>query len=203
VTTDRWFQRIRHEFAGYTLPWAGQPDLVYVEIGVWAGASSAWMAEHILTHPGSVAFGIDPYEQRTVRKRHNIEDIKAQSAARLRALMGERYKFLYGRSDVVLPTLSAGLNGRSIDILYIDGVHEGPGVVSDFVLAWPMLRPGSLVVFDDYIPPRGYAWPHVKEACNAIEVAYRRYIEKIGSGRQYALRVVHKDAPNEHKQRFQ
>ena len=37
------------------------------------------------------------------------------------------------------------------DWIYVDGSHEAPDVLADAVLAFMLLRPGGLLVFDDYL----------------------------------------------------
>jgi predicted O-methyltransferase YrrM len=43
-----------------------------------------------------------------------------------------------------------GIAGRRFDIVYVDGSHHAADVYSDGALAWPMIMPGGLLVFDDY-----------------------------------------------------
>lgn len=40
--------------------------------------------------------------------------------------------------------------GEWFDLIYIDGSHEAADVLADAVLAWPLLKPGGLLGFDDY-----------------------------------------------------
>ena len=42
-------------------PLKGKPDIRYLEIGVFEGRSSLWIAENILTHPSSHLTVIDPF----------------------------------------------------------------------------------------------------------------------------------------------
>lgn len=36
------------------------------------------------------------------------------------------------------------------DFIYIDGSHKACDVLSDSVLAWPLLRPEGVLIWDDY-----------------------------------------------------
>lgn len=190
---DQWFRRTKRQFTGIVKAKAGLP-ITYVEIGTWGGAASEWVCQNVLTHPESTAFGIDPYDQSQERKRWDVAAIKAMAATRVKAVLGARYQWIYEPSSTGLLTLREKLD-RGIDLLYIDGLHEAVDVFKDFLLAWDMLNPGAIVVFDDYYKKRGYHWPHVKEACAAIELVYAGYIKPISLGRQYAIEIVAKDLP--------
>jgi hypothetical protein len=39
---------------------------------------------------------------------------------------------------------------KSFDLIYIDGSHEVPDVQQDTLDCWQMLRPGGIVIWDDY-----------------------------------------------------
>ena len=83
---------------------------------------------------------------------------------------------------------------RPIDILYIDGQHEAPYVLLDFVLAWPFLNVGGLVVFDDYGVGSRKQFPCVPEAVHAVQQCFGSLLEPLGAfARQAAFRVVKKD----------
>jgi hypothetical protein len=191
---DRWHQMVRREYRSVFGPFAGKP-VVYVEVGTWGGAASEAACRNVLTHPESRGYGIDPYDQTRERKRDDVESIRQTAASRVAAVIGERWTWIREPSSTGLLTLRK-LTER-VDLLYLDGLHEGPDVVQDFALAWPLLRPGSVVLFDDYLKRGAYTWPHVKEACAAIEIAWQRYVTPIHLGRrQYALRVdVHRKLP--------
>jgi cephalosporin hydroxylase len=44
------------------------------------------------------------------------------------------------------------LDGRSLDVLYLDGDHSYEGIKADFQLYSPLVRAGGLVVFHDIVP---------------------------------------------------
>lgn len=58
---------------------------------------------------------------------------------------GERFKFIEGRSEEVMPTLE-----DKYDLIYIDGLHTYEGAYADIKNAIPLLEPGGLLVVDDY-----------------------------------------------------
>jgi predicted O-methyltransferase YrrM len=52
--------------------------------------------------------------------------------------------------DAMAALMAAGVL-QSFDLIYIDGSHEAPDVLSDAVLAFPLLRVGGVMIFDDYL----------------------------------------------------
>jgi hypothetical protein len=189
---DRWFRRIRREFAPLLLPFAGKP-IYYVEIGCWAGASAEWVGQNILTHPQSRGLGIDPYPSEPLHPSAEIHLIKNCASARLE-FMSDRWTWQYRPSQEVLAELITETIDRPwIDVLYIDGNHEAHNVLIDFALCWPMLKTGALVIFDDYwvkYRKRGA----VKAAVHSAQTVWAGLIEPAAPfQRQAAFRVVKKE----------
>jgi hypothetical protein len=48
------------------------------------------------------------------------------------------------------------------DIIHIDGGHDYRAVITDLMLWWPLLRPGGILIGDDYTTEGG--WPGVRQA---------------------------------------
>jgi predicted O-methyltransferase YrrM len=191
---DRWFRRVQGEFSKVASRFAGK-RITYVEIGCWGGGSAEWTAKNILTHPQSRGVGIDPYQQDQTRRCFNVPAIRALAANRLRDAIGDRWIWIREPSIEGLKNLSSLIGKIPIDLLYIDGLHEAHSVVQDFALAWPMLRAGSVVIFDDYQKKGQQVWPHVKEGVQAIEIAFAGLVKPIHCRRQYAMEVIRTDLP--------
>lgn len=61
--------------------------------------------------------------------------------------MQDKLVLCRGYSTTVLPTLEPG----SFDLIYIDGDHSANQVYIDAKLSLPLLKPGGILLFDDYI----------------------------------------------------
>jgi predicted O-methyltransferase YrrM len=61
---------------------------------------------------------------------------------------GGRVRKVRLRSVPALDLLA--VEGKSFDLIYIDGCHERTPVLNDSVLAWPLLRIGGIMIWDDY-----------------------------------------------------
>ena len=112
---------------------------MYVEIGVWKGATSILMSRHpLLTN----VIGIDGFFYD--RQRNEAEVYR-------KALQGNgTIHWMKKSSTEALPDLLLQLNGTEIDILFIDGNHRMRGVQADFALYAPLVVTGGFIVFDDF-----------------------------------------------------
>jgi predicted O-methyltransferase YrrM len=123
----------------------GKPGVRALEIGCFEGQSACWFLDNILTDPTSRLVCVDPFAVpmasillRYFESRFD-ENIAASGAA-------DRVTKLIGPSQVVVRTLEHA----QFDFIYVDGSHKVGDVLQDAVLAWTVLRPGGVVMFDDY-----------------------------------------------------
>jgi predicted O-methyltransferase YrrM len=123
----------------------GKPNIRALEIGCFEGQSACWFLDNILTDPTSRLVCVDPFAvpMATILLRffeaHFDANIAASGAA-------DRVTKLVGPSQVVVRTLQPS----QFDLIYVDGSHKVGDVLQDAVLAWTVLRPGGVVMFDDY-----------------------------------------------------
>lgn len=135
--TKEWEKDLRHL--------KGQPHVRALEIGCFEGQSACWFLDNILTDPTSRLVCVDPFAvpMATILLRffeaHFDHNIAASGA-------GDRVQKLVGPSQVVVRTLQPS----QFDFIYVDGSHKVGDVLQDAVLAWTVLRPGGVVMFDDY-----------------------------------------------------
>ena len=132
----------KHDDFGHNVPvwkellagFAGKAEVSYLEIGVWEGRSALWMLENVLTSPSASATVVDIIA--TERWVKNLE------------LSGRRtsVKMIVASSQQALRSLAP----ESFDIVYIDGSHRAGNVLGDAVLSWELLKPGGIMIFDDY-----------------------------------------------------
>lgn len=110
-----------------------------LEIGSFEGRSACWFVENILTHPASQITCIDTFTARPVEvMKFNITTTGHP----------EKFRILTGDSREVVKML--GLENQTFDFAYIDGDHTWRGVFQDGVGVFPMIKPGGIIIFDDY-----------------------------------------------------
>jgi len=171
----------------------GKPDVHYLEIGVFEGRSSVWMLENILTHRTSRLTGIDIFVD---HMQDSGETIKKRYLSNIKIAGGEtRLTLIVGPSQVELRKLPL----NAYDIIYIDGSHLPADVLEDAVLSWRLLKPGGLLIFDDYRLDRNPAipkdeWP--MPAINAFVTLNKKGLEIVHCEYQVIVRKVEpKPAP--------
>src|SRR5215471_12251916 len=113
----------------------GRPGIRALEIGSYEGRSALWLLTSVLTHPSSqltcidCEFG-DPFLRNTRSFRHKIDAIE-------------------GRSELVLR--DTAFRPNSFHFVFIDGGHRAANVLEDAVLAFRLLAPLGILIFDDYL----------------------------------------------------
>ena len=123
----------------------GQPNVRALEIGCFEGQSACWFLDNVLTHPTSRLICVDPFAvpMASILLRYFEARFDENIAA---SGSGDRVIKLIGQSQVVVRTLQHS----QFDFIYVDGSHKIGDVLQDAVLAWTVLRPGGIVMFDDY-----------------------------------------------------
>lgn len=157
----------------YLTPFAERP-MNYLEVGIFEGGSMIWMLENALRHHDSRATGVDI----DIKQRY-LQNLKRSGSC-------EKVQNLLGRSHEILRTLPK----ESYDVIYVDGSHVTQDVMIDAVLAFDLLKPGGLLIFDDYAPVLRY-WPQdirPKQAIDAFVAGYRHHLEPVHQGMQLMVK---------------
>jgi tetratricopeptide (TPR) repeat protein len=105
-----------------------------LEIGSFEGMSTCWLLDYILTNPNARITCIDHYFQEVF----DTNIVKTGSPEKVIKLTGDSHQLL------------AALEPETYDLIYIDGNHLAEHARQDAALSWPLLKPGGLLVFDDY-----------------------------------------------------
>jgi predicted O-methyltransferase YrrM len=120
----------------------GLKSAIYVEIGIWKGATSLFMANH--SFPTRI-IGIDGFY---------LDKQELEATALINSLMpknGNSIEIIKSDSRKAIPELKRRLDGGMIDILFIDGDHSVYGATMDFILYLPLVVPGGYIIFDDFL----------------------------------------------------
>ena len=124
--TKQWERHLR--------PWIGKPDVLGLEIGAFEGRSTRWFVEHVLTGERARLVCLDPYPNAAFGP--NTADLT------------DRLEFLREASQTALR--DRRWKPGSFDFAYIDGHHAAPSVLEDSVLVFRLLKPGGVLIWDDY-----------------------------------------------------
>ena len=128
---SHWFRHFGHL--------ASRPGLQALEVGSFEGRSACWTVQHLLTGEGSRLTCVEPFEQYEGQERNFDYNVRLAGCT-------DKIIKLRGRSQQVLPFLP----DSSCDFVYIDGSHMILDVLQDAAMCWQLLKPGGVLIFDDY-----------------------------------------------------
>ena len=161
-----------------------------LEIGAFDGASANLMLEVLFPHPDSELHCIDSFapDETTPQVDETTRELFIENAA-----IGGHVAQIHlneGLSVEVLAWMIAE-DGywESFDFIYVDGSHFAMDVLTDAVLAWPLLKPVGVMIFDDYRwthTPEEQDWPG--RAVNAFLQVFGHKCEILEKGQRVGLR---------------
>lgn len=166
----------------------------YLEIGSYEGASTCFMIEH-MDAPAELVC-IDPWA-RTEEHFGDMEAVFARFKANVSECVKEQEAQEYTlnvmrtTSDIGLGALRAAGVKDYFDMIYIDGSHTPWDVMADACGAWPMLRIGGILVFDDYTWPLGEP-PAIKHSIDNWCEAYMDHLKILSLGSQFVVQKIGK-----------
>lgn len=161
-TTD-WFSFNLWAWIPVLAPLRDEPVRI-LEIGSFEGRSALFFMQFL---PQSTLTSIDPYDLDEERVR-----LAKGRFARNLADYSDRVVQHLEPSQTALPRLLA--EGERFDIAYVDGDHSAPAVWQDANAVWPLVKPGGLVIFDDYL------WEPTKPAEDTPTPAINRFLNAAG-----------------------
>lgn len=110
----------------------------FLEIGTYEGRSAVWALENILQHPDSKITCVDDWKTPGTfqRFKKNISSFKGK----VHVYKGSARESLK-HSNILK---------EQFDVIYIDADLHSSSVMEHAVLAFPLLKPGGILIFDDY-----------------------------------------------------
>lgn len=167
------------------------PEKVKVlEIGAYDGTSANMMLDEIFTHPESEVHTVDPFLSDPTTPgvgSHTRERFEENCR---RGGHGERISLYEGLSVEVMGWMIAEEGyWEGFDVVFIDGSHLARDVMTDATMGWHLLKPGGMMVFDDYtwgmhLPSTG----RPREAIDAFFAAFSTELSPMWTGEQMFVR---------------
>jgi len=147
-----WFEYVRPNFEEFLTPLAGKDDLKFLQLGVFTGDASVWLAENILTGKSCWLIDVDTWEgsAEEAHESMDFDDVLDTYKAKVEPYKDKITSF---RSSTTW-YLHGVRRPPSYDFIYVDADHTTVGVLLDAELAWPALKSGGIMAFDDY------TWSH-------------------------------------------
>jgi predicted O-methyltransferase YrrM len=164
----------------------------FMEIGSFEGRSAVWIAENMMQN-GDTLYCIDTWEGGEEHSEENMGDVEKRfDYNRSLALTGRDISILKFQGTSTRWLAHAIREEEKLDFIYIDGSHTAPDVLTDACMAWPLLKPKGIMVFDDYMwgDPRDILHrpkPAIDAFCNIfaeqaeiVHVGYQLVVRKKG-----------------------
>ncbi len=163
----------------------------FLEIGSFEGRSTVWIMENMM-QMGDYLYCIDTWEggeehgaedMGTVFKRFRANVQAAREKTGIKSVGHSRQSSVEGIAELI-----SGWAG-TYDFIYIDGSHIAKDVLTDACMAWQMLKPKGIMVFDDYVwgDPRDILH-RPKAAIDAFTNIFAEEVEVIHVGYQLVVR---------------
>jgi len=161
-----------HHLAGFR----GGPYLRFLQIGAFTGDATLYLLDNVLAGHGATLVDVDTWEgsDEPAHEAIDFADVERVYDERTSALRarGRLIKFK-GTSLSFFRVAPATL----FDFIYIDGDHTAAGVLSDAVHAYPLLKVGGLLAFDDYLWKSGKG--RLQDPGPAIDVVADLYGDRL------------------------
>lgn len=124
-------------------PFIGQPGILALEIGTWEGRSAHWFVSHVLQGQGSALVTVDQSLNRFEKNRAALNAIHGD---KLQPHQSDAARFLESRFE-------SQFAAQPYHFIYLDGSKDAADVLETTVLAWRLLKPGGVLIWDDH------GWP--------------------------------------------
>ena len=128
----------------------------FLEIGSFEGRSMVWIVENMMSDCEALDC-IDTWEGSEEHSAETVQGIEDRFEYN-RQLVIDRFpeRIVDVHKGTSIQHLAHWLveapeDHPTFDFIYIDGSHTAKDVLTDACMAWPLLKQGGLMVFDDYL----------------------------------------------------
>lgn len=143
-----WFNQFaKANFEKFLTPLAGQDNLHFLQLGVYTGDASLWMAQNILTGKDNFLMDVDTWQgsDEIDHKGMDFNDVRKVYLDKVIP-----YKVIESYIGTTVDFLTEFYDRNCYDFIYIDADHTTVGVLLDAELSWSKLKSGGIMAFDDY-----------------------------------------------------
>ena len=183
--TNNWFEMTgKANFEKYVRPITTKEEHQnFLEVGCYEGQASYWMLENI---PNSFLTVVDTFEGSQEHDKEFEKSLLARFKENVRQYLdSSRVEILQGTSEYHLKRL----DNNNYDFIYVDGSHEASDVLADGVLAFPLLKKGGIMIFDDYTWSGGKDFYDIpRTGIDAFLLVYGDQLEVLEKNSQVIIR---------------
>ena len=152
-----------------------------LEIGCFEGRATCWMLQNMLADDG-VIYCVDTFKGGQEHQDLNLTDLRSifECNVHLRKKPEQLVKVVEKLSYQALAMLI--MAELEFDFIYVDGSHEIQDVITDACMAFQLLKPGGVMLFDDY-----EGTEDMKTAINTFLVTHRHKCKLLTMNYQLAI----------------
>lgn len=182
--TTNWFSRNESVWRQYVVPHLRGRAVRALEIGSYEGRSATWLLKHALNHRDAVLVCIDDWMDEHGRPRRAVFEAFKRNVA----VFSSRVRYVRGKAAAVLrssPLTSEGT--EKFDFVYLDTTLSSASsrdFLEHAVLCWPLLKPGGMLVFDDYTHNRRHDTRCPRPGIDAFLNSYAHELKTLHVGWQ-------------------
>lgn len=166
----------------------------FLEVGSFEGRSTVWIVENMMERDGNITC-IDTWEGGEEHGAEDMGTVEERFMRNMHVLQTKKACGLSVRKGKSVDELAGCIAAEeTYDFIYIDGSHIAKDVLTDACMAWSLLKPKGIMVFDDYMwgNPRDILHrpkPAIDAFCNIfaeeaeiVHVGYQLVVRKKGEG---------------------
>lgn len=172
------------------LKWTGhlknKPGVIGLEVGTFKGDSAQWFLDNIFTNATSQYVCVDTFEGSIEHKIGGIDCSENEKITREKLSSYDNVTIHREYSNKFM-----GVTEMMFDFIYVDAAHDSMNVMRDAVLGFEILKPGGVMVFDDYtwnVMPRPIDCPRM--GVDAFVSCYAEHLRVLGRGYQFAIQKL-------------
>jgi predicted O-methyltransferase YrrM len=156
VFSNKWFEQTAQPIWDQLIPQLKPKKIL--EIGSFEGASACYLIVKCASTGPLEIHCVDTWEGGTEHKASGTDMVDVErrfldntQLACERAAHSVTLVTHKGLSSICLAAMQNEQFFNNFDLIYIDGSHNAPDVLSDAVLSFPLLKLGGTMIFDDYL----------------------------------------------------
>jgi len=162
-----WFSNNISRWQTYVVPYLKSlpGPIKCLEVGVYEGRSALWTVEQcLLKNPASQIWLVDTWTRKGSWKAF----LKNLSLFKEYHPKVRQDKLVVCRGEYAEVLRSPELSDQQFDFIYLDLHGDSKDMIETAVHAWPLLKPGGMLVFDDYTSSQEHDGACMKQGIDAF-----------------------------------
>lgn len=150
--TNNWFAHAPEVWEHLIPMLPGTPgERSFLEIGSYEGRSAIWIAENMMRGDDSL-FCVDTWKGGEEHSQEDMDAVRQRFVRNMEKLGNRKNLYWHYAQETSVMALGEMLQESYVfEFIYIDGSHQAKDVLTDACMAWQVLSPGGIMVFDDYV----------------------------------------------------